>query len=199
MTSKKNVPVKNKTSVNVNAGKDEDQDEAISKTLSRPETQAAVTIQKLTDLHDVNALAKTLTQQTNEIAKGNMSRCESMLISQAHTLDELFNNLARRAALNMGEHMQAVETYFRLALKAQSQCRATLETLSTIKNPPVIFAKQANISTGNQQINNAVSTSRTENNKKQQNELLTELPNATLDNRRTGEAIGAYSELEALG
>ena len=199
MAIKKKVPVKNKTSVNVNAGKDEDQDEAISKTLSRPETQAAVTIQKLTDLHDVNALAKTLTQQTNEIAKGNMSRCESMLISQAHTLDELFNNLARRAALNMGEHMQAVETYFRLALKAQSQCRATLETLSTIKNPPVIFAKQANISTGNQQINNAVSTSRTENNKKQQNELLTELPNATLDNRRTGEAIGDYSELEALG
>ena len=199
MTSKKNVPVKNKTSVNVNAGKDEDQDEAISKTLSRPETQAAVTIQKLTDLHDVSALAKTLTQQTNEIAKGNMSRCESMLISQAHTLDELFNNLARRAALNMGEHMQAVETYFRLALKAQAQCRATLETLSAIKNPPVIFAKQANISTGNQQINTAVSASRTENNKKRQNGLLTELPHATLDNRRTGEAIGAYSELEALG
>lgn len=199
MAIKKKVPVKNKTSVIVNAGKDEDQDEAISKTLSRPETQAAITIQQLTSLHDVNALAKTLTQQTDEIAKGNMSRCESMLISQAHTLDELFNNLARRAALNMGEHMQAVETYFRLALKAQSQCRATLETLSAIKNPPVIFAKQANISTGNQQINNAVSASRTENNKKQQNELLTELPNATLDSRGTCEAIGAYSELEALG
>ena len=199
MTAKKKVPVKNKTSVNVNASKDEDQDEAISKTLSRPETQAAITIQQLTSLHDVNALAKTLTQQTDEILKGNMSRCESMLISQAHTLDELFNNLARRAALNMGEHMQAVETYFRLALKAQSQCRATLETLSAIKNPPVIFAKQANISTGNQQINNAVSASRTENNKKQQNELLTELPNATLDSRGTCEAIGAYSELEALG
>ena len=199
MTAKKKVPVKNKTSVNVNASKDENQDEAISKTLSRPETQAAITIQQLTSLHDVNALAKTLTQQTDEISKGNMSRCESMLISQAHTLDELFNNLARRAALNMGEHMQAVETYFRLALKAQSQCRATLETLSTIKNPPVIFAKQANISTGNQQINNAVSASRTENNKKQQNELLTELPNATLDSRGTCEAIGAYSELEALG
>ena len=198
MTVKNKAPVKNKTSVNVNAGKDEDQDEAISKTLSRPETQAAVTIQKLTDLHDVNALAKTLTQQTNEIAKGNMSRCESMLISQAHTLDELFNNLARRAALNMGEHMQAVETYFRLALKAQSQCRATLETLSTIKNPPVIFAKQANISTGNQQINNAVSASRTENNKKQQNELLTELPNATLDTRRTVETIPVNSELATM-
>ena len=91
-----------------------------------------------------------------------------------------------------------VETYFRLALKAQSQCRATLETLSTIKNPPVIFAKQANISTGNQQINNAVSTSRTENNKKQQNELLTEIPHAKLDTRRTVEAIPVNSELATM-
>lgn len=34
--------------------------------------------------------------------------------------------------------------------KAQSQCRATLETLAAIKNPPVIYAKQANISNGPQ-------------------------------------------------
>ena len=199
MRVKKKPLVKDRTRVHVNAGKDEDQDEAISKTLSRPETQAAITIQQLSPLHDVNALTKILAQQTSEIEKGNMSRPEAMLMSQAHTLDELFNNLIRRAALNMGEYLQASETYFRLALKAQSQCRATLETLSAIKNPPVIFAKQANISTGNQQINNAVSASRTENNKKQQNELLTEIPNATLDTRRKVEAIPVNSELEALG
>ena len=199
MTVKKKPLIKDRTSVNVNASKDEDQDEAISKTLSRPETQAAITIQKLTDLHDVNALAKTLTQQTDEISKGNMSRCESMLISQAHTLDELFNNLIRRASLNMGEYLQASETYFRLALKAQSQCRATLETLSAIKNPPIIFAKQANISTGNQQINNAVPEPRTENNKSKQNELLEHTYGERLDTRAKSETIGAYSELEAVG
>jgi hypothetical protein len=95
--------------------------------------------------------------------------------------------------------MPHYESFLRLAYKAQSQCRSTLQTLSDIKNPSVVYAKQANISTGNQQINNAVSASRTENNKKQQNELLTELPNATLDKRGAGKAIGAYSELEALG
>jgi hypothetical protein len=42
----------------------------------------------------------------------------------------------------------------RLALKAQGQCRATLETLAAIKNPPVVFAKQRNISHGHQQVNN---------------------------------------------
>jgi hypothetical protein len=34
----------------------------------------------------------------------------------------------------------------RLALKAQSQCRATLETLALINNVPVVFARQANVS-----------------------------------------------------
>jgi hypothetical protein len=63
----------------------------------------------------------------------------------------IFMNLARRAAANMGEHMSATESYMRLALKAQSQCRATLETLAVIKNPPTIFARQANINNGGQQ------------------------------------------------
>ena len=43
----------------------------------------------------------------------------------------------------------------RLALKAQSQCRATVETLATIKNPPVVYAKQANFANGHQQVNNS--------------------------------------------
>jgi hypothetical protein len=43
----------------------------------------------------------------------------------------------------------------RMAMKAQNQCRMTLETLATIKNPPVVFAKQANINNGGQQqVNN---------------------------------------------
>ena len=75
-------------------------------------------------------------------------------LKQAATLDAIFNEMARRAALNMGEHMDATERYMRLALKAQGQCRATLETLAAIKNPPVIFAKQANIAHGPQQVNN---------------------------------------------
>jgi hypothetical protein len=43
----------------------------------------------------------------------------------------------------------------RLALKAQGQCRATAETLALMKNPPV-FARQANIAQGPQQVNNGV-------------------------------------------
>jgi hypothetical protein len=40
----------------------------------------------------------------------------------------------------------------RLTLKAVGQCRATLETLAAIKNPLVVFAKQANMAHGPQQV-----------------------------------------------
>ena len=63
-------------------------------------------------------------------------------------------SLARRAVNQ--EYLKQYETYLRLALKAQNQSRMTLETLATLKNPPVVFAKQANINqgNGNQQVNN---------------------------------------------
>lgn len=55
----------------------------------------------------------------------------------------------------MGEYLQACELYLRLALKAQSQCRATVETLAAIKYPaPVAFVRQANIADGPQQVKN---------------------------------------------
>lgn len=79
---------------------------------------------------------------------GDLSSAVTMLASQAVALNALFGELGRRAALNMGEHIDASERYMRLALKAQGQCRATLETLAAIKNPPVVFARQANISQG---------------------------------------------------
>jgi hypothetical protein len=60
-----------------------------------------------------------------------------------------------------GEYIDAADRYMRLALKAQGQCRATLETLAAIKNPPVVIARQANVSHGPQQINNTVNLDKT--------------------------------------
>ena len=49
----------------------------------------------------------------------------------------------------------ATETHLKLAFKAQSQCRTTLETLAEIKSPrSVAFVRQANTSAGPQQLNN---------------------------------------------
>jgi hypothetical protein len=71
--------------------------------------------------------------------------------------------------------MKNCEIYLRLALKAQNQCRMTLETLATIKNPPAVFAKQANIAHGPQQVNNGAETLAPAREEKtiQSNELIT--------------------------
>ncbi len=91
----------------------------------------------------------------DKVKKGDLSECEATLAAQAISLDAIFNALARKAAANLNSHLAAAETCLRLALKAQGQCRATVQTLAEIKNPrPVAFVKQANIAHGPQQVNN---------------------------------------------
>jgi hypothetical protein len=97
-----------------------------------------------------------LGKKIRNVHKGNLQDAETLLTAQAFALDSIFMSLARRAQLNMGEYIDAADRYMRLALKAQGQCRATLETLANIKNPPVVIAKQANIAQGPQQVNNTV-------------------------------------------
>ncbi|MGZ8942817.1 MAG: hypothetical protein ACXW00_08635 [Methylobacter sp.] len=176
---------------------EEDADKASARVLAQPETLAAVTIQQWQgDIVNVNRIADELRRQTDELKTGNMQRAEAMLLSQAHTLDELFNNLARKARGQ--EYLKNYETFLRLALKAQTQCRATLETLSAIKNPPTIYAKQANIAHGPQQINNGVPP-QAGINQNQQNELLeAHHGGQTVDTGTTGAAIAQDQAMATL-
>ena len=72
---------------------------------------------------DLMALVDALSEQTSAVDKGDLKRAEAMLTAQAHTLDAIFNNLARRA-IN-AEYMDNLDRYLKLALRAQSRCRAT--------------------------------------------------------------------------
>ena len=103
---------------------------------------------------DLTETMLSLRATIKDVGNGDLRSVEAILIGQAGALNAMFSELARCAGLNMGEHLGATETYMRLALKAQGQCRATLETLAAIKNPPVVYARQANISHGPQQVNN---------------------------------------------
>lgn len=106
---------------------------------------------------DVTALLDRLEEQTATLRAGDTSDLEALLFNQALTLQAMFTTLSRRAALNTGEYLNAAETYLKLALRAQGQCRATVETLAEMKNPrPVAFVKQTNIAAGHQQVNNAM-------------------------------------------
>ncbi|MDI6745972.1 MAG: hypothetical protein QMD17_02395 [Rhodocyclaceae bacterium] len=101
---------------------------------------------------DTPTMLETLRDQAAAVQGGDLTHAEAMLINQASALQALFVRLSEKAMQQ--EHMPNLEGFMRMALRSQSQCRATLETLAAIKNPPVIYAKQVNQTTGPQQINN---------------------------------------------
>lgn len=104
---------------------------------------------------DVGGLIEALMDGMKDMWAGDMKRVDAMLYAQAHALQAIFTALSYRST--KVEQMKHWEAYLRMALKAQNQCRMTLETLAMVKNPPTLFAKQANINNGGQQqINNGV-------------------------------------------
>jgi hypothetical protein len=88
----------------------------------------------------------------NEVVGGDLGRLERMLVNQAITLDNIFNNMAQRSAKQ--ETFKGIEVLMRLALKAQAQARSTAEALALLKNPQP-YIRQANMTTGPQQVNNS--------------------------------------------
>lgn len=99
-------------------------------------------------------MVRSLETTGKAVNNGSLHAAEQPLTAQAVSLNAIYTELARRAAMQMGAYPDAFERYMRLALKAQGQCRTTLETLAAIKNPPVVYARQANITSGPQQVSN---------------------------------------------
>ena len=143
---------------------------------------------------------EALRQKTDALHDNDMKPVETLLMSQALALDTMFAALARRASATMDQHLDAADKFMRLALKAQSQCRTTLETLANIKNPqPYIQHNRAQY----QQVNNGVAlppeTPPARENQKYTNELL-DAPNAPerLDFRATQTTIKTDSGMETV-
>lgn len=144
---------------------------------------------KIMGVTDITETISVMQEKASKVNAGDLTELEATLTAQSVTLDTMFNELARRAVLNMGEHLSATETYMRLALKAQSQCARTIEVLAAMKNPPIVYAKQMNVSNGNQQVNNGSNRSNTnapahtQENQTQKNKLLEGQQNEWLDTR----------------
>lgn len=149
---------------------------------------------------DLTKSVEVLREKADKVNEGDLSDVEATLTAQAVALDAIFTELARRGALNMGEYLNAAETYLRLALKAQSQCRATLETLANIKNPPVAYVRQANIAHGPQQVNNGTPAPlRARENESQQNKLLEQQHGKWVDGGTAGAAGGVDKAMATMG
>lgn len=151
------------------------------------------------DKIDITEAVEVMKEKSEKIIAGDLSELESTLAVHVVTLNTIFNTLTLRSAHSMGNSLKFTETYMRLALKAQAQCARTVEILAEMKNPPIVFAKQANIAQGHQQINNGNQyPTHAGKTKILSNELLSEDNHAPLDTRGTIEASGIDKELAAV-
>lgn len=165
---------------------------SITEVATTPECLSAsiLTLFQKIDPAQINNMVAELKRQTAAVHRDDLSRAESMLVAQAHTLDGLFARLTSNAFTT--NNLEAMERYMRLALKAQAQARATLQTLAELKAPrQVAFVTQANI--GNQlQVNNGCgmrARARTRENENEQNELL-EVPHGERLDTRAASTTG---------
>jgi hypothetical protein len=135
---------------------------ALARSLLDPLAIASLTLANIDNGQvglELNALIAELQSHASDATAGKLERSEATMTAHIHTLDALFNKLVLQSLINANAgYPDAAETYMRLAFKAQSQCRSTVETLAEMKNPaPVAFVRQANIANGPQQVvNNGV-------------------------------------------
>lgn len=79
---------------------------------------------------DPKAGYDAIRDETEAVRDGVMTSAQATLVGQALALNAIFAELARRGAAALNRPGNAAEKYLRLAMKAQSQCRATLNVLS---------------------------------------------------------------------
>ena len=129
---------------------------------------------KLFPSSDIVDVANVLNNKISDIQDGDMKPIEAMLIAQAQALQTMFVSLGREAAGKT--QLNQYTAFMNLALKAQSQSRATIQALVELKFPKqATFVKQANIANGHQQVNNGTNThmpAHARENTNQPNELL---------------------------
>lgn len=129
---------------------------------------------------DFWSLVEELDNNIKEVENGDLSSMEAMLIAQAQALQTVFVSLGLKASSQT--QLKHYTEFMTLALKAQSQSRATIQALIELKYPKQIaFVKQANIAHGHQQVNNGTAAqnsvmldeqARAEKIENKQNELL---------------------------
>lgn len=146
---------------------------------------------------DFSDLYQDLKRQSEQLAKGDISQLETMLLNQAYALQALFLRASLKVA--NAEYLNNLQVWGTLALKAQNQCRQTLATLADMRNPKpkTTFIKQQNNAV-NQQVNNGLCENSKIIEESGQNELLSGATYEALDNRRTQAASAINPPLKAL-
>ena len=106
------------------------------------------------DTEKPSAMASTEALQTivDKAQAGDMQIASRLLASQAVSLDTMFTELARRSAANFGHYPDASDRYMRLALRAQSNCRTTVEALAKLHQPREQTVRHVHVNEGGQAV-----------------------------------------------
>lgn len=145
------------------------------------------------DLVSLHYTKELMEEVFKKVKDGDLTIAEEILTSQAVALNVAFNSFSMRAGRQ--QDVTTIKMFLQLALKAQNQCRSTLDSLRELKQPSgTQFIKQANI-TQNQQINHGLIPAKNLNT---QNELL-EGSNERMDRGEKTQAKRVNSTMEAVG
>jgi hypothetical protein len=139
---------------------DETKDQATARVLLEPAVRhgltssafAAKALGNSTDLPGITDYAGFVAAAGEKAENGDLAIASRMLAAQAITLDSMFTEFARRAALNMGQYVDATDRFGRLAMKAQSNCRSTLEALAKLHQPREQTVRHVHVNEGGQAI-----------------------------------------------
>jgi hypothetical protein len=101
---------------------------------------------------DVPGTLAELRRVAGAVNAGDLSHAEAMLMNQAQAMQTLATRLIERGFSQ--EMFCHFEGFMRLGLRAQAQSRQALEALAVLKQGPAVFARQANVAHGPQQVNN---------------------------------------------
>lgn len=83
---------------------------------------------------------------------GDLALASRLLAAQAITLDCVFTEMIRQSATSMAKYPLASERYARIAFKAQSNCRATLEALAKLHQPREQTVRHVHVNDGGQAV-----------------------------------------------
>jgi hypothetical protein len=111
---------------------------------------------------DLDSCIELVAERCEEVRNGKLDGVTDMLVAQMAALDAIFSVCTKRAGANMGRYPEAVDRYMGLALKAQTGCRVTAETLARIKRGGKQTVKVVHVHEGGQAV--VADTVNTQNN-----------------------------------
>lgn len=154
---KKGAPAR---AVTIEAQKGESEAETMARAMIRPYLRHGVVANALTEKMvgklpgepQLDDFGRAIKAKADATSKGDMTMASEMLTAQALSLDAMFTELARRSVVNFGDYPLAAERYARLAFKAQSNCRASLEALARLHQPREQTVRHVHVNEGGQAI-----------------------------------------------